>query len=517
MGALTRVCAAVLGGVLLLTLAAAASARAPRPALDRSYKQVCKQAKPGFMHCNAEVAVRSGKPVAFKAAPGFGYGPADLQKAYGMTSATGTKGGDQTIAIIDAFDAPRAEADLAVYRAKYGLPPCTSANGCFRKVDQNGGTSFPPTERSWAQEIALDLDMASAMCPHCKLMLVEASSASAASLATAANTAAALGATQISNSYGGPEFPSETYFEQYYNHRGVAVVASSGDSGFGVEYPAASAYVTAVGGTSLVRDSSPRGWSETAWAGAGSGCSAYIAKPAWQADSGCPTRAVSDVSAVADPGTGVAAFDSGSGGWGVYGGTSAAAPLVAGAYALTGSAAGANYSAFAYQNPGAFRDVVSGGNGPCSLIYLCTAGIGFDGPTGVGTPNGGDTTPAPAGNTAVKPALPSVKISRNSLRVTRSGALRLRLSCPTGAACSGKLVLRTRAHGSRVTLSIGKRGFYVPAGKSRTVTVRLTKRVRAMLDRHRKLQVSAAAASLDTEHSAAAATFVVRAAKATRS
>jgi subtilase family protein len=510
-----RVCAAVLGGVLLLSLAAAASARAPRPALDHSYKQVCKQAKPGFMHCNAEVAVRSHK--AFAAASGFGYGPADLQKAYGMTSAAATRGGDQTIAIIDAYDAPRAEADLAVYRAKYGLPPCASANGCFRKVDQNGGASFPQTERSWAQEIALDLDMASAMCPHCKLLLVEASSASAASLATAANTAAALGATQISNSYGGPEFPSETYFEQYYNHKGVSVVASSGDSGFGVEYPAASAYVTAVGGTSLVRDSSPRGWSETAWAGAGSGCSAYILKPAWQTDTGCATRAVADVSAVADPGTGVAAFDSGSGGWGVYGGTSAAAPLVAGSYALMGNAAGADYGSYAYQNPGAFRDVVSGGNGPCSLIYLCTAGIGFDGPTGVGTPNGGDAVQAPSGNTAAKPALPSVKISRNSLRVTRSGTLRLRLSCPAGAACSGKLVLRTRAHGSRVTLSIGKRGFYVPAGKSRTVTVRLTKRVRAMLDRSRKLQVSAAAASLDTEHSAAAATFLLRAPKATRS
>jgi hypothetical protein len=513
-GALSRVCAALLGGVLLLTVAAAAGARVPGIALDRDYKPVCKQAKPGFMHCNAEVAVRGTG--ALKADGGFGYAPADLQKAYGMTSAASARGGDQTIAIIDAYDAPRAETDLAVYRAKYGLPACTSANGCFRKVDQSGGQSLPPFERSWAQEIALDLDMASAMCPRCKLLLVEAGSASAASLATAANTAAALGATQISNSYGGPEFPSESYFEQYYNHQGVAVVASSGDSGFGVEYPAASAYVTAVGGTSLVRDSSPRGWSETAWAGAGSGCSAYIPKPAWQADSGCATRSVSDVSAVADPGTGVAAFDSGSGGWGVYGGTSAAAPLVAGVYALMGPSTATNYAAFAYQNPGAFRDVTSGGNGPCSLIYLCNAGVGFDGPTGVGTPNGGDATQVPAGTTAPKPALPSVKISHSSLRVTRSGSLNLRLSCPSGSACSGKLVLRTRAHGSRVTLPIGKRGFYVPAGKSRTVTVRLTKRVRAMLDQHRKLQVSAAAASLDTEHSAAAATFLVRAPKGTR-
>jgi hypothetical protein len=503
----------VLGGVLLLCVAAAAGASLPRPTLDTAYKNVCTRAKPGFMHCNAEVAVRPAGQ-ALISASSFGFGPSDLQRAYGMAVAAANRGGDQTIAIIDAYDAPRAEADLAVYRAKYHLPACTTGDGCFRKVDENGATSYPPVDRAWAQEIALDLDMASAMCPQCKLLLVEASSASAASLATAANTAAALGATQISNSYGGPEFPSETYFEQYYQHQGVAVVASSGDSGFGVEYPAASAYVTAVGGTSLVQDSSPRGWSETAWAGAGSGCSAYIAKPAWQIDSGCATRAVADVSAVADPGTGVAAYDSGSGGWGVYGGTSAAAPLVAGVYALVGGRAGTDYGAYAYQNPAAFRDVTSGGNGPCSLIYLCTAGIGFDGPTGVGSPNGGDA--GKTANSATKAALPSVKISRGTLRVTRAGSLRLRLSCPAGVACSGKLVLRTRAHGGRVTLSIGKRGFYVPAGRSRTVTVRLTKRVRAMLEHSRKLQVSAAAASLDTEHSAAAATFLVRAPKASR-
>jgi Subtilase family len=345
---------------------------------------------------------------------------------------------------------------------------------------------------------------------------VEASSASAASLATAANTAAALGATQISNSYGGPEFPSETYFEQYYQHQGVAVVASSGDSGFGVEYPAASAYVTAVGGTSLQRDSSPRGWSETAWAGAGSGCSAYIAKPSWQSDTGCTTRSVADVSAVADPGTGVAAFDSGSGGWGVYGGTSAAAPLVAGVYALVGGTAGAGYGAYAYQNPGAFHDVTSGGNGPCSLIYLCTAGIGFDGPTGVGTPSGGDAAAPVSAGSVTKVTLPSVKISRGTVRVTRHGSLKLRLTCPAGSACSGKLVLRARVRGSSVTVAIAKRGFYVPAGSARTVTVRLTKRVRAMLEHSRKLKVSAAGGSLDDKNSANPANFLVRAPKATR-
>jgi Subtilase family len=495
-------------------VAAAASARVPGTALGRSYKPVCKTAKPRFMSCNAEVAVRaSGK--AIKSSATFGYGPADLQKAYGMTAAAATRGSDQTIAIIDAYDAAHAEADLNTYRAKYGLPACTSANGCFHKFDQNGGTSYPSPDSAWAQESALDLDMASAMCPHCELMLVEANNASAASLATAANTAAALGATQISNSYGGPEFPTETYFEPYYRHPGVAVVASSGDAGYGVEYPAASAYVTAVGGTSLQRDSSARGWSETAWAGTGSGCSAYIGKPSWQTDGGCLTRSVSDVSAVADPGTGVAAYDSGSGGWGVYGGTSAAAPLVAGVYALVGPAAGSNYGDYAYQNQRSFNDITSGGNGPCSLVYLCTAGIGFDGPTGMGTPGNTDTTqPASTGDTSVtKASLPSVKISRASVRATRTGSLTVRVSCPSGTACSGKLVLRTTVRASGVTLPIGKSGFYLRAGQTANVTVRLTKRMRSLLKHIRKVEVSAAAAALDAEHSAAAATFQVRAPK----
>jgi hypothetical protein len=520
-GAFSRVFAVVLGGVLFLSLASAAGARTPHVSLKTSYKPVCGKPRPGVMHCDAAVAVgQSGKPI--RSAAAFGFSPSDLQSAYGLTAAAATRGGDQTIAIVDAFDSPRAEGDLAVYRARFGLSPCTSANGCFRKIDQNGGTSYPGADQSWAQEIALDLDMASAMCPHCKLLLVEASSPSATNLATAVRTAANLGATQISNSYGGPEFPVETYFEQYYNHPGVAVIASSGDSGFGVEYPAASAYVTAVGGTSLQRDGSPRGWSETAWSGAGSGCSAYIAKPSWQTDSGCLTRSVADVSAVADPGTGVAVYDSdGAGGWGVYGGTSAAAPIVAGVYALVGSAAAANYGAYGYQNRELFHDVTSGGNGTCSLAYLCTAGLGFDGPTGVGTPNGSSatgTTPAPSTTTPiVKAALPSVKISRRTVKVSRGGTLRVRISCPFGAACKGRLVLRTTLRGSGgMTLAIGRRGFYVQAGRDSLLRVHLTKRVRAMLAHHPKLRVSAAASVVDASHSNGAAIFQMRAPWASR-
>src|SRR4051812_17720308 len=234
-----RVCAAVVGGVLLLSMAAAASARVPGAALDRSYKQVCKQVKPGFMHCNAEVAVRGTGAV--KADFGFGYGPADLQKAYGMTSAANTRGGDQTIAIIDAFDAPRAEADLAVYRAQYGLPPCTSAGGCFRKVDQRGGTDYPQADGGWAGEIALDLDMVSAIAPRANLLLVEADSNYPEDLGDAVDQAVALGARFVNNSYGTDrEYPDQGTLDVHYDHPGVAIVAASGDLGYGVSYPAAS-------------------------------------------------------------------------------------------------------------------------------------------------------------------------------------------------------------------------------------------------------------------------------------
>jgi len=318
-----------------------------------------------------------------------GFLPADLQAAYGLTSIAASSGGSATIAIVDAYDAPTAEADLGVYRAKFSLPACTTANGCFRKVDQNGGTSYPKADGGWAQEISLDLDMASAICPKCKILLVEAKSAYFTDLALAVNRAASMGATVISNSYGGPEYASEANDQSAYNHPGIAVTVSSGDAGYGVEFPAASQYVIAVGGTSLRKASGGRGWSETVWAGAGSGCSAYITKPSWQKDAGCSRRTVADVAAVADPNTGVAVYDSysyrGSSGWMQFGGTSAAAPIVAAVYALSGGTTTAAQSL--YGASGLF-DVTSGSNGSCGGSYLCTGVSGYDGPTGNGTPNG---------------------------------------------------------------------------------------------------------------------------------
>jgi subtilase family serine protease len=316
-----------------------------------------------------------------------GFVPADLVAAYGLST---TGGSGQTVAIVDAYDDPKAESDLAVYRSQFGLPACTTANGCFRKVNQTGGTSYPRGNGNWAEEISLDLDMVSAICPNCKILLVEASSTSVTNLYAAVDEAAKLGATVISNSYGAPEYSSEASDESHFNHPGIAITVSSGDNGYGVEFPAASQYVTAVGGTSLKRDGSARGFSETVWSGAGSGCSAYITKPSWQTDAGCARRTVADVSAIADPNTGVAVYDSYSmgSGWMVFGGTSVAAPLLGGVYALAGNAGSVNYGSYSYSHLSSLWDVTSGTNGSCGGTYLCTGTVGFDGPTGNGTPHG---------------------------------------------------------------------------------------------------------------------------------
>jgi subtilase family serine protease len=313
-----------------------------------------------------------------------GYGPSDLRAAYGVT---GSGSSSITVAIVDAYGYPNAESDLAVYRAQYGLPACTTANGCFKKVNQNGVQgSYPAQNTGWDQEQALDLDMVSAMCPNCKILLVQGSSATFANLAAAENTAASLGAHVISNSYGGGESGSTPY-ESAYNHAGVAVTVSSGDSGYGVQFPASSPHVTATGGTSLTRASNSRGWSEVVWSGAGSGCSTVYAKPSWQTDPLCTNRMEADVSAVADPNTGVAVYGPVSrnrSAWLVFGGTSVAAPLIGGVYGVNGGSV--NYGSNPYGDTADLNDVTSGSNGSCGGTYFCTAGTGYDGPTGLGTP-----------------------------------------------------------------------------------------------------------------------------------
>ncbi|MFI2207467.1 peptidase S8 [Streptomyces sp. NPDC020192] len=336
-----------------------------------------------------------------------GHTPSDLRSAYKLG---GTSGSGRTVAIVDAMDDPTAEADLAAYRSAYGLPSCTTANGCFRKVNQNGQASpLPSGDYGWAEEISLDLDMVSAACPGCHILLVEAKSANVPDLMRAEDTAATTpGVVSVSNSWGGSEDNTVTSLDSHFKHPGVAITASSGDSGYGVSWPASSPYVTAVGGTSLSKASNARGWTETAWSGAGSGCSAYEAKPSWQHDSGCAKRTVADVAAVADPNTGVAVYDTynscggallcdtelqlglaqGADGWVEVGGTSVASPIIASVYALAGNTSQVVDGSYPYSHTSALNDVTSGSNGSCGGTYLCTARPGYDGPTGLGTPNG---------------------------------------------------------------------------------------------------------------------------------
>lgn len=342
--------------------------------------------------CHAMVMVDSrGAYPQSSTPPGTGVTPVQLRDAYKLGSSSS---GGRTVAIVDAYGYPNLERDLGVYRSQFHLPSCTVASGCLRIVDQYGGRNYPRMDTGWAQEQALDVDAVSAACPDCTIVVVQARSASFADLGTAVNTAAGQGGVvAISNSYGGSDLPDATY-GSYYRHPGIAVTASTGDDGYqGGSYPASSAYVTAVGGTSLsAAAGTSRGWAETAWSGAGSGCSSYNAAVAPSTfGTGCSNRAMADVAAAADPGRGGLAVyyptSSRRSTWGQIGGTSEASPIVASVYAMSGNTAG-YANAIPYGHAGALFDVTGGSNGTCPTTQWCTARPGWDGPTGLGTPNG---------------------------------------------------------------------------------------------------------------------------------
>jgi Subtilase family len=410
--ALLAAAAAVLGSS---PASAAGPATAPAaPAAPVAGAPGCGQSRAGHVSCLLRMRIAGGRgpdrvrPAAASATPSAGYTPADLEQAYALPASSG---GGQVVAVVDAYDDPRAESDLAAYRAAFGLPACTTASGCLRIVDLSGGVSAVPS--GWDIETSLDLDMVSAGCPLCSIVLVQARSDGIADIYPAIQAAAGSGATEVSMSFGAAEDASETSHDPLFDRSGVAFVAASGDCGYGVTYPAASPDVTAVGGTTLLPAATPRGWSETAWvgapadqdlcgegspsSGAGSGCSQYEAKPSWQHDTGCPRRTVADVAADADLDPGVAVYDSLSGGWMPVGGTSAAAPLVAGAWALSGGLGSSPPGARAfYDNAAQLSDVQADSYStvPCTPAYLCNGVPGYDGPTGLGTLLGGIVTPA---------------------------------------------------------------------------------------------------------------------------
>jgi subtilase family serine protease len=382
-----KVRAIVLGAGLVAGIAFTGSASG---AATPTVKAACGATRPGVARCLALRVVGGAAKAAVGSGPA-GWHPADLQRAYRLDPKQG-KG--QTVAIVDAYDDPNAESDLAFYRSFFGLPPCTGADGCFRKVNQRGGATPPAANAGWAEEIALDLDMVSAICPRCHILLVEGDTGRATDLGMAVDSAVALGATEVSNSYGYRGTPEgRQALAVHYDHPGVPITVSSGDDGYAIpdnEIPAAFETVTAVGGTSLFRAANARGFRETTWAGSGSNCSFYGRKPRWQTDPGCAKRMVSDVAAVADPATGVTVYDTygGDPGFEVFGGTSVSSPIIAGVYALAGNGASIDDASYAYAHASSLFDITRGSNGTCSPNYYCNAGPGYDGPTGLGTPDG---------------------------------------------------------------------------------------------------------------------------------
>jgi hypothetical protein len=382
------------------------AAEAPGPVYSPEFQEwsapVCGAAPLGAVRCHAWVIVdETGRPLAPKGAKG--YGPAQLLGAYGLS---GTAAGAPIIAIVGANDDPTAASDLNYFSNTYGIPelpacptsPWPPAAACFRKTDQNGGENYPPADWGWAVEFSLDLQTAHSICQNCVLVLVEANSSDENDVLAAIDEARSLGAKAISNSWGGAESHGELSWDSHFDIPGVAITFSAGDNGYGAVYPAASPYVTAVGGTTLTVDGDNQWVSETAWHGTGSGCSKYEPPPEFQTAlglPGCAFRMVADVSADADPSTGLTVYDStgdnGHNGWMLVGGTSMASPLIAAVYALGAidadvMANSVPYASVAYGKN--LHDIVSGSNGSCAPSYLCHAVAGYDGPTGLGTPLG---------------------------------------------------------------------------------------------------------------------------------
>lgn len=524
----------------LMSLALAAASAAPlatsteaSAAASASFAHACATPAPDWASCGAiqlldpttnwspGLADHKGSGASSSSSlPSAGYLPGDLLNVYGLASAATAFGpgpSAPTIAIVDAYNDPYAAQDLATYRsslsgssvtdsqtgiADVSIPPLcssTTITGCvtFTQVNQSGSTSLPRSDKGWAEEISLDLDMASAICPNCNITLVEASSASFANLQAAVTYAKSLTPAVITNSYGGNEFSSEISFNSTYAATGsTAITVSSGDSGYGTEYPAAAPNVTAVGGTSLTGSLGTSGWTwspQTVWSGAGSGCSAYEPLPSWQNDQGvynlsstCNGRQVADVSAVADPNTGVAVYDTyGLSGWAVFGGTSVSAQIVGAIYALAAGSGNtvSTASSALYVDSGTsggatpgLTPVATGTNGNCGSTYLCDAAAslssGYNGPTGLGTFNGlsaltGSTSTSGGGTTS--PDF-SISASPSNESVTAGSSTPYTITLTSSGGYSGTVDLTAVVSGSSagVTASFASNSVSLGSGTATT-------------------------------------------------
>ena len=389
---------------LLAVSAATATAGGPGgPGAPARMQAACRAAKPGYARCftlyrpqaSVNRAIAAGIPG--QASRPIGLTPREIEAAYRLPV---SRNSHQTVAVSIAFDTPRLARYLARYRSHFGLSPCTVANGCFRKVNQRGTASpLPPSgvDSGWDLEATLDVSMISVACPHCKILVVEANDPGFFNLARSEDAAARLGAEVISNSYGGRENGLSLEFSKAYRHPRHTIVVSAGDFGYtAANFPADLSTVTAAGGTELARAHTKRGWRERAWfdvfnGAGGSGCSAYIGKPAWQHDRHCPGRTVADISAVA---MNIPIYNKDYGGWVTVEGTSVSAPLLAGIYGLAGNASKLPLG-YAYSHRSGLFDITRGTNSlfvpakvACGDDYLCVAKKGYDAPTGLGSPDG---------------------------------------------------------------------------------------------------------------------------------
>ena len=462
--------ALIAGGVLAATPAAILAAT---PAAASAVTPAASSASPADWVFSCGKAFTPGKkkclvikntaahPTAQTVSPnaipsGDGYGPSTFQAAYGLAAASASDGSGTTVAVVDAYNDPTAASDLAEYRSAAGLPALTS--GQFTQYNQNGATSplpaTAPADDDWTLEESLDVDMVSAICPLCKIDLVEATNDSGTGLYVAEESAATtLGAKYISNSWGGSESSSDlTYDSEYFGHSGTVYTASAGDGAYsaGVIYPATSPNVVGVGGTSLSTASNSRGYTESVWKtstteGTGSGCSSNEPQPSWQASlsvitAACSHRVDNDVAADADPATGAAVYDTtnGNGGWNEVGGTSESSPIIASVFALAGNNGngGNNAADSIYTHTGNLYDVTSGNNGTCSPSILCTAATGYDGPTGWGTPDG-------------LTAFQSTSTTGNTVTVTNPGSQ----TGTVGTAASLQISASDSASGQTLTYS----------------------------------------------------------------
>jgi subtilase family serine protease len=368
---------ALVAAVLGSTLAFAGAGGAANE--HASSAAVCPAPAFSAARCHARVVTDSvGNPKA-STSP-YGLAPATIKSAYNFPTSL-TAGAGKTIAIVDAFDHPKAESDLNVFSSQYQLPACTTANGCFQKVDQRGGTNYPRKNSGWALEIALDIEWAHAIAPGARILLVEADSNSFANL-LAAEDYAKTHATYVSNSWGASEFSGEASYDSHFSQTGVSVFVSSGDNGLPAEYPSSSPNVISVGGTTLNFGPGGAFSSETGWSGSGGGCSVYESKAPAQSTGSVNCngkRATPDVSLDADPASGVSVYDSfryqGQSGWWQVGGTSASSPMWAARSAVAGAVVNAGY---VYGSSITYRDITSGNNGASALV-------GYDLVTGRGS------------------------------------------------------------------------------------------------------------------------------------